>query len=153
MEPGVVEHIHLAAEVGAPTYAVPSVDAVAGEGLVGDRKYGAATAQRRPGVGLDLTLVEAEAIEAVLADSGIELAPGETRRNVTTRGVALSDLVGRRFYVGDVLCEGVRLCEPCEYLQAKLGKPLVKAMIHRAGLRANLLGSGPIRVGDSVRLA
>ena len=153
MEAGVVEHIHLAETTGAPIYAVSSVEAVAGEGLVGDRTYGQATAKGRAGEGLDLTLVEAEMVEALLTDAGIELAPGEVRRQLTTRGVALNDLVGKRFYVGDVLCEGVRLCEPCDYLQRLIGKPVVKAMVHRAGLRANLLTSGPIRVGDAVRPA
>lgn len=153
MDAGVVEHIHLAAANGAPLFAVASADAVAGQGLVGDRTYGQAIAEQRPGAGLDLTLVEAEQVEALLADAGIELAPGETRRQVTTRGIDLNDLVGKQFYVGDVLCEGVRLCEPCEYLQTMLGKPIVKAMVHRAGLRANLLSSGSIRVGDLVRPA
>jgi len=153
MSAGVVEHIHLADKRGAPPYAVSAVDAVAGEGLVGDRTYGRAIADQRPGAGLDLTLVEAEAVEALLADAGIELAPGEIRRQVTTRGVPLNDLVGKQFYVGDVLCEGVRLCEPCDYLQNLIGKPIVKPMIHKAGLRANLLTSGAIRVGDAVRPA
>ena len=78
------------------------------------------------------------------------LAPGETRRNVTTRGIRLNDLVGRRFRIGDVECEGTRPCEPCQYLTDLLGKPVLAPLVHRAGLRARILGSGEIARGDEV---
>ena len=90
-----------------------------GSGLEGDRYFAEATApSTRPRkTGQDLTLIEAEAIEGLARDDGIELAPGEARRNVVTRGIALNDLVGRRFRVGEVECVGSRLCEPCSHLE------------------------------------
>ena len=97
----------------------------------------------------DLTLIEAEAVEG-LAASGITLDPGESRRNLTTRGVRLNDLVGKEFWIGDVLALGVELCEPCSHLVALTGKPLIKPLTHRAGLRADLLTSGRISVGDRI---
>jgi MOSC domain-containing protein YiiM len=83
-------------------------------------------------------------------DNDIQLEPGDTRRNVTTRGIELNDLVGRRFRVGEVIAEGVELCEPCQHLQSLLGKPIIRPLVHRAGLRALLVNSGTIRVGDDV---
>jgi MOSC domain-containing protein YiiM len=91
-------------------------------------------------------------IEDLARDDGIELAPGETRRNLTTRGVRLNDLVGRRFWVGDVLCEGTRLCEPCHYLAELTGKPLLRALVHRGGLRADIIRGGRICRGDQLQL-
>ena len=150
MEAGVVEHIHLAETTGAPIYAVSSVEAVAGEGLVGDRTYGQATAKGRAGEGLDLTLVEAEMVEALLTDAGIELAPGEVRRQLTTRGVALNDLVGRQFRVGQVVLRGVRSCDPCALLERRT-RPGARAVLeHRAGVRADVVTGGTIRTNDAV---
>ncbi|HKW59569.1 MAG TPA: MOSC domain-containing protein [Candidatus Dormibacteraeota bacterium] len=147
-ETGTVEQIHIADINGGPVRGVGSVSAVAGSGLAGDRNH------RQPGDdsrGRDLTLVEAENIEALARDHGIRLAPGETRRNITTRGVRLNDLVGKEFWIGDVRARAVRLCEPCDYLQGLVGKPILKPLAHRAGIRADLLTSGTISVGDVIR--
>jgi MOSC domain-containing protein YiiM len=147
----VVEHIHIATTAGAPVQAVDAVHAIPGVGLAGDRyAYGRGHYQDDR-VSRDLTLIEAEAIEALGRQHGIKLAPGETRRNVTTRGIDLNALVGRRFWVGDVLCQGTRVCEPCQYLADLTGKPLLRPLVHRGGLRADILRGGLIRRGDSVR--
>jgi MOSC domain-containing protein YiiM len=147
----VVDHIHIAATAGAPVHAVDAVRAIAGVGLDGDRyAYGRGHYQDDR-VSRDLTLIEAEAIEVLGRQHGIELATGETRRNVTTRGIHLNGLVGRRFWLGDVLCQGTRLCEPCRYLGDLTGKPLLRPLVHRGGLRADILRGGVIRRGDSIR--
>jgi MOSC domain-containing protein YiiM len=151
---GRLEAIHLADGVGAPVRAVPSVAARAGVGLAGDR-YGDLGQTRVSSSGNargDVTLIEAEQIEWLAAETGIRLAPGETRRNLTTRGVRLNDLVGRRFRIGSVSAEGLRLCEPCAYLQAQIGKPILEPLVHRAGLRARLLDDGELRVGDPIEV-
>ena len=123
--PGVVEAIHIATAAGIPVRAVDAVRAIAGVGLEGDRyAYGRGHYQDDR-VSRDLTLIESEALETLAREYGIELAVGETRRNLTTRGISLNDLVGRRFWVGDVLCQGTRLCEPCQYLADLTGKPLL----------------------------
>jgi MOSC domain-containing protein YiiM len=97
-----------------------------------------------------VTLIEAEGIEALAAGAGIHLALGESRRNVTTRGIRLNELVGRRFRIGPVECEGTRLCEPCQYLTDLVGKPILAPLVHRAGLRARIVGDGEIAIGDEV---
>jgi MOSC domain-containing protein YiiM len=148
---GVVEAIHVAPSDGAPMRPVDRIRAIAGVGLEGDR-YALRTGNysHDPKVDRDVTLIEAEEIEALAAGSGIVLAPGETRRNVTTRGIRLNDLVGRRFRIGDVECEGTRLCEPCQYLTDLLGKPILAPLVHRAGLRARIVTDGEIALGDEV---
>jgi MOSC domain-containing protein YiiM len=119
---------------------VSSVRAVAGHGLEGDRHFFADGA----GPGEALTLVEAEAIEDV------GLTGQQSRRQVVVRGVRVNDLVGKRFRLGDVECLGVELCEPCLHLQ-KLTRPgIIKDLIHRGGLRADILSGGTICVGDRV---
>jgi MOSC domain-containing protein YiiM len=150
---GHVEHIHIAPANGAPMQAVPEIDVVMRVGVIGDRHANHTGHWDETNIGEELTLVEAESLEMLARDHGIELAPGETRRNVTTRGVALNDLVGQTFRVGDVLMRGVELCEPCQHLTEVVGKPVIKPLTHRAGLRVELLSSGVIRAGDPVELA
>jgi MOSC domain-containing protein YiiM len=148
---GRVEAIHIASAKGAPVTALERVRAVANVGLDGDRYSNqAGTWSDDHNVDRDITLIEAEVIEDLAATFGIVLAPGESRRNITTRGIRLNDLVGRRFRVGDVECEGTRLCEPCQYLTDLLGKPILKPLAHRAGLRAKILSTGEISVGAAV---
>jgi MOSC domain-containing protein YiiM len=146
-----VEHIHIATIAGATVRAVATARAVAGVGLEGDRyAYGKGHYQDAR-VSRDLTLIEAEALDALAQEHGIELALGETRRNLTTRGIDLNALVGRRFWIGEVLCEGTRLCEPCQYLADLTSKPLLRSLVHRGGLRADIVRGGVIRRGDSIR--
>jgi MOSC domain-containing protein YiiM len=149
---GHVEHIHIAPAEGAPLKSLSEVEAVSGVGLTGDR-YAQADHDAEYDGGQDLTLVEAEALERLAAEDGIQLEPGATRRNLTTRGIALNDLVGKTFWVGGVLAKGIELCEPCNHLQQTIGKPILRPLTHRAGLRAQLLTSGVIRVGDELRPA
>lgn len=150
---GVVDAIHIAVDAGMPVRGLESVRAIAGVGLEGDRyAYGRGHYQGDR-VSRKLTLIEAEALEALTDEHGIELSVGETRRNLTTRGISLNDLVGRHFWVGHVLCQGTRLCEPCQYLADLTGKPLLRPLVHRGGLRADILRGGLIRTGDWVRPA
>jgi MOSC domain-containing protein YiiM len=152
VQSGLVEGIYLASSAGAEPQLVDEASAVAGRGLEGDRYFrdGGTFSDNPRADGRDITLVEAEAVAGLARDTGIELAPGETRRNVVTRGLALNDLVGRRFTVGEVECIGRRLCDPCDHLQ-KLTKPgVLRGLTNRGGLRADILRGGRIHVGDSV---
>lgn len=135
-----IEAIHIGPEDAGSLASVESVRAVAGQGLEGDRNFRAGGA--KPGQAL--TLVEAENVE------GVGLGVGETRRNLTTRGVRLNDLVGKNFKVGEVECYGVELCEPCEHLQSMTRPGIIKDMVHRAGINADILTDGVIRVGDEI---
>jgi MOSC domain-containing protein YiiM len=151
---GTVESIHIAPEAEGTTRPVEAVAVVAGRGIEGDRYFrtgGSGTFHEPDKHGQDLTLIEAEAIEGLAADTGIELGPGESRRNVVTRGVALNDLVGRRFAVGEVEAVGNRLCDPCSHLERLTRPGVLKGLVDRGGLRADVVRGGAIRVGDELR--
>ncbi len=148
---GEVVSIHIAPKREAPTQSVDSAHAIPGRGLEGDRYFRAAgTYSDRPGPGRELTLIEIEAIEALARDSGVAIEPGAARRNLVTRGAALNHLVGREFRVGDVRLRGIRLCEPCAHLEGLTRRGVLGGLVHRGGLRAQILTEGRIRVGDPI---
>ncbi len=135
----------------APMVAVREVRAVPGKGLEGDRYYmGAGTWSGRGGPDREVTLIEIEAIEALHRDYGVTLAPEDARRNIITRGITLNHLVGRTFRVGEVSMRGVRLCEPCSHLEGLTQRGILRGLVHRGGLRAQILTDGTIRIGDPV---
>jgi MOSC domain-containing protein YiiM len=144
---GRVDSIYLAPARAAPPAPVERVRAVAGRGLEGDRKFFADGAAP----GRALTLIQQEALEAMAAETGIRLAPGASRRQVHTRGIDLNALVGKRFRVGDVECRGVELCEPCTHLESLTQPGVIKGLVHRGGLNADLLSDGEIAGGAPVR--
>ena len=135
-----IEAIHVGPDEAGPLHAVESVRAVAGKGLEGDRHF----KERGAKPGQALTLVEAEKVEDV------GLGVGETRRQLTVRGVDLNALVGKTFRVGEVECYGVELCEPCSHLQSMTRPGILKDLAHRAGINADILSDGVIRVGDEI---
>jgi MOSC domain-containing protein YiiM len=151
MNTGTVEFIYIASAATAPTHAVSEVRATPGVGLEGDRYASRTGTFSKPLPDRELTLIEAEAVEALKQEYHFELAPGEARRNLVTRGVALNHLVGREFQIGDVTIRGIRLCEPCEHLQRLTGRDVIRGLTHRGGLRAQILTEGTIHVGDEVR--
>lgn len=150
---GTVEGLFTTRAAGRPMAAHEAATAVVGRGLLGDRYHdGVGYYSDRPseGGGREVTLIEAEELDRLLAERGIELTPVESRRNVVTRGIRLLDLIGARFRIGEVVCEGVKICEPCDYLEGLTGKAVNAPLVHRAGLRANVLVGGTIHVGDAV---
>jgi MOSC domain-containing protein YiiM len=151
MSVGTLESIHIASAAKAPTKAVDLVQAIPGVGLDGDRYALKQGTFYKPEPDFELTLIEAEAIEALQRDYHLTLSAGDARRNLVTRGVALNHLVGREFQIGVVKVRGIRLCEPCSHLEAMVGQPVIKGLRHRGGLRAQILSEGTIRVGDAVR--
>ncbi|MEU6019525.1 MOSC domain-containing protein [Streptomyces sp. NPDC047515] len=157
VEYGRVVSVHLAPVAGAPTYSVAQARAVAGRGLASDRNYWAGDGPRRPGRGsgrasgvCDVTLIEIEALEALARETAIELSPAQCRRNVVCQGIRLNPLVGTEFRVGGVTLRGLRLSEPCVRLEQLTRPGLVRGLLHRGGLRAEIVHGGPIHVGDPV---
>lgn len=141
---GTVEALLVAPAAEQPLVRVDEAVAVAGRGLEGDRYHDGRGTFSAPGRGYQLTLVEAEVLDE------IELPWEQARRNVVTRGIALNGLVGRRFAIGAVECVGRRLAEPCAHLE-RLARPgLLRPLVHRGGLRADILAGGTIAVGDAV---
>jgi hypothetical protein len=136
----------------APMRTVHEIECVSGRGLAGDRYFeGIGTfsaSAKKPSH--EVTLVEAEEIEDFNVQFGTKVKPEELRRNLVTRGIRLNDLVGQRFTIGSVTFEGIRLCEPCSHLAAITGDEVLTGLVHQAGLRAAIVASGTVRVGDPV---
>lgn len=131
--------------------AVDSARAVPGRGLEGDRYFlGVGTYSPKPDPGREATFFESEAVDAVNNESGIPLDGSETRRNIMTREIALNHLVGREFRIGDARFRGLKLCEPCKHLEAVSGKKIEEPLLHRGGLRAEILAEGVVKVGDEI---
>lgn len=150
---GTVEAIALAHRATGNMHTVDRASAIASRGLDGDRyaaKAGTFTPANDTARGYDLTLIEAEVLESLTLPEGRTLGFAEARRNIITRGIDLNALVGRRFRVGDVECLGQRLCEPCSHLESLTTKGALRGLIHRGGLRADVLSDGQISTGDLV---
>jgi len=145
---GKVISINITPEAQAKMQSVDEVRAIPGRGLEGDRYFD--NKGRAPEVKRELTLVEAEAIEAFKSELDVDFGLADTRRNVVTRGVPLNHLVGKEFWVGEVKARGIMLCEPCAHLQKLTVKQVLPGLVHRAGLRAQILTEGTIRVGATV---
>lgn len=150
MREGRVEAIFVTPEPGELPGPVERVRAYAGRGLEGNRYY---WAQGDAPSGRAVTLIAAEAMDAVGRDGDVSIEPAATRRNVLTRGIDVNGLVGKRFRIGDVECEGVELCEPCAHLESMTQPGVIKAFVHRGGLNADILSDGEISVGDAVVIA
>lgn len=148
---GVVTFVFVASQAGAPMEARQVVSALAGSGLEGDRyAEGVGTYSTWPGTGRALTLVEEEALEAMEREQGVKLAPHETRRNLVTRGIRLNGLIGQRFRIGEVVLLGQRPADPCAHLERVTRPGVLRAMVKRGGLRADVETGGLISVGDEI---
>ena len=145
---GNVLHIFVAPSRGAPMEPRVTVTAIANSGLVGDRY---ADATNRRGSDYQLTLIEIENIEAFAESVRRPFTPDMPRRNVVTQGVRLNDLCGKHFRVGDVVLEGIELCEPCALFAQRAGREVLKHFLHRGGLRTRIVEGGEIRVGDEIK--
>lgn len=148
---GAVRSIHLARLAGEGMRPVTEARAVPGRGLEGDRYFNrVGTYSNQPGPDREVTLIESEVLAALEREQGIRLAPNDCRRNLVTSGVRLNQLVGREFRVGGVALRGIRLCQPCAYLERLTVPGVLAALVNRGGLRAQILTEGVIRVGDPV---
>jgi MOSC domain-containing protein YiiM len=150
---GTVEAVAVAEVATGPMRLVEEARALAGRGLAGDRyaeKAGTFTPADGAGSGYDLTLIQAEVLDELVLPEDRRLGYAEARRNVVTRDIDLNDLVGRRFRIGDVECLGQRLCEPCSHLERLTHQGVLRGLIHRGGLRADVLTDGSIHPGSVI---
>ena len=154
MTTGTITEIWTSPEAGAPTIAHDTIEAIAGHGLTGDRYAGGHGSYSKPGKHPDreLTLIEQEQLDWLLATHGIALTGEHSRRNLVTTGIALNDLVGKHFHVGSIAVEGMRLCQPCKPLSEVLGFDFVHLMLNRSGLNCRIVSGGAIAKGDAITM-
>ena len=134
---------------------VLKVELIAGKGILGDRYFSSvgtfsAKLEDRKAADWEVTLIETEEVERFNAAHGSDFSYGDFRRNIATHGIRLNPLVGQQFYVGEALLEGIRLCEPCATLASIVTKSVLPDLVGRGGLRARILNSGEISVGDTI---
>lgn len=151
---GSVVSLHITPAVGEPMQPLEDAHAVPGRGLEGDRYYlGTGYFSANHGPDYELSLIELETIESLNEEHpNLHLAAGDARRNVVTQSVPLNHLVHKTFRVGEVVLRGMRLCEPCLHIAELTHHNVLSGLIHRGGLRAQILTEGIIRVGDTIEL-
>jgi MOSC domain-containing protein YiiM len=152
---GQVVSIYIARTAGSPMQQRDEAEAVPKRGLEGDRYFagkGAFSARSLPGREVtEVTLIEAEVIDHIRRDWGIAVDAADSRRNIVTRGIELNQLVGSEFNVGQVRLRGASLCEPCVSLvKSEANRHLLRGLVHKGGLRAQILSRGVVAVGDPV---
>ena len=155
MAAGKLVGICITPEGGAAMQPVDQAEAVVGKGLAGDR-YASCNGSFQTGDVVapeqELTLIEAEALEGASAEYDLQIVHADTRRNLLTRGVALNHLVGCEFRVGQVLLQGIELCEPCSHLEKLTCEGIRESLVHRGGLRARILEGGTLSLNDPITL-
>jgi len=150
-----VLEIYIAKTAKDPMQKMDSVELEAGQGIVGDRYHSETGTFSQKLAGLpdkELTLIESEKIDEFNREYGFNFNYGDFRRNIVTKGIALNDLPGKTFNLGGIRFRGVRLCEPCAYLANLLAPEVMSALVHKTGLRAQILDSGIIQAGDHLAI-
>ena len=149
-----VERIFIASDAGEPMVELSEANVIAGQGLAGDRYVSkTGTYSWGEGNGRQLTIMEAEVIHEINDGIGIPFLAEECRRNIVSRGLVLNPLVGMRIRIGrDALIDVTRLCHPCNYLQSLLGRPVLKPLTNKGGIRCDVFAGGVIRTGDAIEV-
>lgn len=150
---GLVVSLHIAPAEATPMIEIAAAHAVPGKGVEGDRYFlGTGHFSDNHGPSYEITLIEIETIYALRKEFEAlsDFQPGEARRNIVTQNVALNHLVERTFQVGEVTLRGLRLCEPCLHIAQLTHHSVLSGLIHRGGLRAQILTEGIIRAGDPI---
>jgi MOSC domain-containing protein YiiM len=151
---GTVTAIFVAPSAEAAMTPIATAELQAGLGIVGDRYHAGVGTWSKPGeehiAKRQVTLIESEAVDAIVRDYNIAFEAKDSRRNILTRNVALNHLVGAEFTVGSARLRGIKLCEPCTHLERLVGQPIRNSLLHRAGLNCEILEGGTVRVGDAV---
>ena len=154
--PGKLLFIHIAGSALEKMRELSVAELLKDKGIKVDRYYkGTGKYSHIPDV-RDFTLIEKEVLDALeqnqppLQEKSIILKPSEHRRNLTSVGVPLNYLVGKKFKVGEVILEGGRLNFPCKYLANLLKKPLLLPLYNRSGLNCKVVKGGKIRINDII---
>lgn len=150
---GTVEEIHISKERRKSLQKVQYAELEAGKGIVGDRYHVEATEKLAAGETVrenHLSLIAKEELNTFLARNKAELQYGDFRRNIITSGIDLNAMVGKKFTLGQAVCQGIEFCEPCAYLAATVHRAVLPELKEKAGLRAIILKDGTLEVGSKI---
>ena len=150
-----VLEIHIAKSGASTPQKMEVAELVAGKGIVGDRYYNETGTFSKKLAGLpdkELTLIESEEIDSFNKEFGFNFTYGDFRRNIVTQGIRLNHLAGKEFMLGDIRLKGIRLCEPCAHLANLLVSEIMPSLVHKTGLRAQIITSGSISVGECIAI-
>ena len=131
---------------------VEAVQLKTGKGIVGDRFFGL----RKTQPGRNLTLIGSEVIEEFNQAYRLSIRVSSPRRNLVTQGISLNQLIGKTFKIGEVLCRGIELCEPCKVMARQFPAgilpqaEIIRAFAHKGGIRVEVLTDGVVRTGDKI---
>lgn len=150
---GKVERIYLAEESRGAVTRVDSAALEENRGIVGDRYHARALASSENGNGAaikNITLIAREELDSFLANNNSNIDYGDFRRNIITSGIDPNSLLGKKFSIGDVLCIGTELSEPCAFLAATVHPAVLPELVNKGGLRATVLSDGEIETGSEI---
>ena len=145
---GTIVGIFTSPAEGDPTVPRDEVRAVAGRGLEGDRYFDSNAGEHDAAD--EITLIGAEGLAQARVEHGLDLAPGEHRRNVVVEGVDLLSLVGQTIKVGEAQVRVMADNPGCRYLQDLIGKPVLRPLRHNGGVRGTITTTGTLHLGDPV---
>jgi len=154
--PGKLLFIHIASSASEKMQELSVAELVTDKGIKGDRYFEGTGKYSHISDVRDVTIIEKEVLDALeqnqppLQEKSITLKPNEHRRNLTSQGVPLNYLVGKKFKVGEVILLGGRLNFPCKYLANLLKKPLLLPLYNRSGINCKVIKGGTIRINDII---
>ena len=100
-----------------------------------------------------VTLIESEKIDDFNKKIRKKIDHKDFRRNIITSGIDLNKTINQKIQINNVILRIHELCQPCRYLQKKLGiKNLVKLLTFKSGVRAEIIKSGEIFSYDQIKL-
>ncbi len=118
-----------------------------GQGIVHDRYYENFKEKKE-----QVTLISLEEINAFNNQVNQKIEPKDFRRNIIVSGIDLNKLIDKQIKINQVILKIHEICQPCKYLQDRLKLPsLVKLLVNKSGVRAEIIKSGNLSVGDTIK--
>lgn len=150
---GTVKYLFISEEANGCMQPIKKANLVSGKGIEGDRYFngrGTFSEKLKGNPAAEVTLIEKEEIDKFNLENNQSHGYDDFRRNVVTEGIRLNDLVGKTFSIGKVTLKGIRLCEPCTHLADTVNQLVLPHLVGRGGLRAQIISSDTIEVGDTI---
>tara|TARA_Y100000590_G_C15156883_1_gene802062 strand:- start:91 stop:531 length:441 start_codon:yes stop_codon:yes gene_type:complete len=125
-----------------------SILAIAGKGLENDR-----FAKKNNDKGNQLTIIQKEIIDEYNKNQGTSIPYINFRRNIISKNINLNEMIGKIIKIKNIEIKVIDLCEPCNHLQKLLKQEnLVKNLLHKGGIRCEILKGGKINIGDKIEV-